>query len=104
VAGALSARGYSPAVGAQLHLAVEDDLLPENNGRLVLEVADGQGRAQAGGEGRLRLHVRALAALYTGHLLAHELAALGMLDGSPADLALASAVFAGPRPWTPDMF
>jgi predicted acetyltransferase len=104
VAGALSARGYSPAVGAQLHLAVEDDLLPENNGRFVLEVADGQGRVQAGGEGRLRLHVRALAALYTGHLLAPELAALGMLDGSPADLALAAAVFAGPRPWTPDMF
>jgi predicted acetyltransferase len=104
VAGALEARGYPPATSAELHFDVQDELLPWNNGRFVLAVADGRGSVSGGGQGRIRLHARGLAALYSGYMTAYELRAAGMLGGPEADLAAASAVFAGPRPWTPDMF
>jgi predicted acetyltransferase len=104
LAGALGARGYPPGLSAELHLDVQDDLLPSNNGRFVLAVAEGRGSVSPGGQGRLRLHVRGLAALYSGYMTPHELRSAGLIDGPDADLALASLVFAGPRPWTPDMF
>jgi predicted acetyltransferase len=104
VAGALEARGYPQGTGAELHLDVQDDLLPHNNGRFVLMVADGRGSVRPGGEGRLCMHVRGLAPLYSAHLSPVELRAAGMLTGSDADLSAASVVFAGPRPWLPDMF
>ena len=104
VAGALAARGYPPAVSAALHLDVRDQLLPWNDGRFVLEVADGRGSVRPGGNGRLLLNARGLAPLYSGYMTPHELRMADLLDGPDADLALAAAVFAGPRPWTPDMF
>lgn len=104
VAGALEARGYPPGLSTELHLDVRDDLLTRNNGRFVLRVADGRGGVHSGGEGRVRLHVRDLAALYSGYLTPWQLQAAGALDGSEDDLASAGLVFAGPRPWTPDMF
>jgi predicted acetyltransferase len=33
-----------------------------------------------------------------------ELQAIGAIAGPAADLALLGAVFAGPRPWMPDIF
>ncbi len=101
---ALSARGYPPSVQAELHLDLTDELLPANNGRWVLRVADGRGVVEPGGQGRLRMHVRDLAALYTGYYNAIEQRQAGTLTGEPADLAAASLVFSGPRPWLPDMF
>jgi predicted acetyltransferase len=102
VVGALRARGYPPALTAELHLAVVDDLLPANSGLFVLRVAGGRGAVERGGAGRLRLDVRALASLYTGYLTAEQLAAIGALDGPAEDLALAGLVFAGARPWLGD--
>jgi predicted acetyltransferase len=104
VAAALETRGYPPSLGAELHFEVQDDLLPLNNGRFVLTVADGYGSVRQGGQGRLRLHVRDLAALYSGYMMPQELRAAGTLDGPDDDSATAALVFAGPRPWTPDMF
>ncbi len=104
VPAALSARGYPPGLGAELHLEVRDELLPQNGGRYVLGVAGGRATARRGGEGRIRLDVRDLAALYSGFMAPSELCALGSLDGPEEDLALAGAVFAGPRPWIADMF
>jgi predicted acetyltransferase len=104
VAGALRARGYPPPISAELHLEIHDDLLAANNGRFVLEVGDGQANVRAGGQGRLRLHTRALATLYSGYMTPSELQTIGMIDGPAEDLAAAASVFAGPRPWTPDMF
>lgn len=101
---ALGARGYPPGMRAQLHLDVKDDAVPKNGGRWVLDVSDGIGRAERGGRGRLKLDVRALAALYTGHLQAETLAIAGKLSGSARELAAASAVFAGPVPSMTDMF
>jgi predicted acetyltransferase len=104
VAGALTARGYPPGLTAELHLDVRDEALPQNSGRFLLEVADGLANVRKGGQGRISLHARDLAALYTGFMSPFELRVLGTLDGPGADLALAGAVFAGPRPWIADMF
>jgi predicted acetyltransferase len=104
VTGALEARGYPAGVSAELHLDVQDELLPWNNGCFVLAVADRRASVRSGGAGRLSLHVRDLAALYSGYLTPAELRAAGSLDGPEAALATAAQIFAGPRPWTPDMF
>jgi len=101
---ALSMRGYPAELRAELHLDVRDDLLPSNRGRIVLAIEGGHGEVRRGGEGRIRLHVRDLAALYSGFMSPAELRVLGTLAGPDADLALAGATFAGPRPWMPDMF
>ncbi len=102
--GALSARGYPAGVSAELQLDVRDELLPWNNGRFVLNVADRRARVCSGGAGGLSMHVRDLATLYSGYMTPQELRAAGSLEGSEADLATAAQIFAGPRPWTPDMF
>jgi predicted acetyltransferase len=104
VAGALRTRGYPPALTAEVHFAVEDDLLPANTGSFILRVTGGRGEVVRGGTGRLRLDVRALAPLYTSYLTAAQLASIGALDGPAADLALASLVFAGPQPRLVDAF
>jgi predicted acetyltransferase len=104
VSGALMARGYPPGLSAELHFDVRDELLPANAGRFVLRVADGHGEVASGGAGRIQLDVRDLAAIYTGFMAPHECAYLGTIEAPMDDLALAGAVFAGPRPWIADMF
>jgi predicted acetyltransferase len=104
VTGALGARGYPAGVSAELHLDVRDELLPWNNGRFVLTVADRRASVRSGGAGSFSLHVRDLAALYSGYMTPPELRIASSLDGQDADLATAAQIFTGPRPWTPDMF
>src|SRR5215212_7418540 len=80
VVDALSARGYPASVGAELQLDVRDELLPWNNGRFVLTVTDRCARVRSGGTGQIGLHVRDLAALYSGYMTPQELQAAGSLD------------------------
>ena len=102
--GALTARGYPAGVSAELQLDVRDEVLPWNNGRFIVTIADRRARVRSGGDGRMRLHVRDLATLYSGYLTPQELQSASNLAASQADLATAAQIFAGPRPWTPDMF
>jgi predicted acetyltransferase len=104
VPAALAARGYAPGVAAEVHLEVRDDLVPENDGRFVLRVRGGRGSARRGGRGTVQATVRGLAPLFTGHLSAEALRGAGLLDGPAEALAAASAAFAGPAPWMPEMF
>jgi predicted acetyltransferase len=104
VRAALEARGYPDGAASELHLDVHDDALPWNQGRLVLEVEGGRATARPGGAGRLRIGVRALAAVYSGHLPPVELRGAGGIEGDDDDLARLGAVFAGPAPWMPDHF
>jgi predicted acetyltransferase len=104
VRAALEARGWSPVARAELHLDVRDALLPENARRWTLEVSDGRAEVREGGRGSLAVDVRGLAALYTGHLTAEQLRVAGLCDGPDDELATASALFAGPPPWTTDFF
>lgn len=107
VAAALSARGWPAGVQAELSLQVDDELLPHNGGHYRLAVDAGQvevQRVEAAGPGRVRLSVRALAALYSGFLSPAELQRLGWLSGPSDDLSRLATLFAGPAPWMCDMF
>jgi predicted acetyltransferase len=104
VSKALALRGYPAGLNAELHLDVRDDIMPSNEGRIVLEISGGRGEVRPGGQGRIRLDVRDLAALYSSFMSPTELRTLGTLDGPDTDLALAGAAFTGPRPWMADMF
>lgn len=101
VPGALEARGYPGCLTTDLHLEVQDALLPANAGRWVLHLEGGRGRVEPGGRGDVTLDVGALAPLYTGHLGAGDLAAAGRLRGP---IEAVAAAFAGPGPWMPDAF
>ncbi|MFG0335681.1 MAG: enhanced intracellular survival protein Eis [Maioricimonas sp. JB049] len=101
---ALEQRGYQPAIAGELHLDVYDDVLPENCGRYVLEVAEGQGTVREGGRGELSCHVRGLAPLYSGFFLPQTLVELGWIEGSPEAMQTAAAIFSGPEPWMPEIF
>ena len=57
-------------------------LMPENSGRYVFELADGQARVRGGGDGRLRLDVRALSAIFSGFSHPGEFEAVGLVQGS----------------------
>ena len=101
---ALEKRGYPAGVVAELHLAVEDELLPENQGNFVLTVANGQGEVKTGGRGDLQLNIRGLAPLYTGLFTPQQLQSTGQLTATSNALATAAQIFAGSEPWLPDHF
>lgn len=104
VEGALRARGYPAGLTASLHLEVFDEVIEANRGRFVLEVDDGRASVRRGGEGRLRVHVRGLAPLYSGWMTPDALACTGLLEGPPPDRSLAAALFAGRAPAMADFF
>jgi predicted acetyltransferase len=104
VQAALAERGYPEHLEIELHLEVRDDILAANDGRFILRVAGGRAEVKRGGRGRIQMHVRGLAALYSGHLTPHALESAGLLQATEPELAKAAAVFAGPFPWMPDYF
>jgi predicted acetyltransferase len=104
VPGALAGRGYPPQLQAELHFDVTDSLLAENAGRWRLRIEAGRGRVERGGEGRLRLDVGSLAALYTGYARPESLVLAERLAGPAGDVALAGLAFSGPRPYMSDVF
>jgi predicted acetyltransferase len=96
---------YAPGANAELHLALEDALIPENAGHWVLSVRDGRGRFERGGQGRVRLDVRALAALVAGHFDAPTLASAGLVstDDAASLRSLTALLTRGPS-FTWDVF
>ena len=110
VGDALSQRGYPRALEGEILLEVDDPVLPANIGLWHLRVRDGRGSVAkladpdaTEGE-RVKLDAGALAALYSGHQPAENLAVLGRAEGSPEALALASALFVGRAVSCPEMF
>lgn len=101
---ALALRGYPVAVEAELHLAVQDDLLPENSRNFILSVSGGRGDVVEGGRGELQLDIRGLAPLYTSLFTPHQLQVTGYLEATAGALSIATQLFAGPEPWMPDHF
>lgn len=102
---ALQGRGYAPAVSAQIHLEIEDPQLPANAGRWILTVEDGTGKVTQGGIGSLKCTIADLTPLFCGLMSCSQLVDLGkILSSDPQQINLANAAFAGPAPWTPEMF
>jgi len=94
---AMRERGWPAHLSAELHLSVDDDVLPENTGAWVLAIRDGEAMLHKGGPGTIKLGIRALTRLYSGWTGAHQLAQTGLLSASAAELDLLDAAFAGPR-------
>ena len=101
---ALEARGWPPGVSGELHVHVEDELIPEQAGPWVVHLVAGRARVLRGGRGELRLTARAMGPLYSGYLSASALAAAELLAGPPEVLAVADRWFAAPTPWMREMY
>ncbi|OKH32840.1 GNAT family N-acetyltransferase [[Phormidium ambiguum] IAM M-71] len=104
VAKALSKRGYPTGVETELHLAVQDDLLTDNNGNFILRVSGGSGEVTRGGKGELRLNIRGLSPLYTGLYTPQQLQFSGFLEATDRVIATATEIFASSVPWMADFF
>ena len=101
---ALESRGYPANIEAELHLDIQDNLLPDNTGKFVLSVSQGEGQIRKGGRGALTLNIKGLGPLYSGLLSPHQLQLTGLLTGEEKALAIATQLFTGPFPWMPDFF
>lgn len=101
---ALSKRGYLPAIEAELHLEVKDDLLEANNGRFCLKISQGHAEVSQGGKGDFQIDIRGLGSLYTGFLTPYQLKLTGHLKATPESLATANMIFTDSNPWMPDFF
>ncbi len=101
---AVAQRGWPTGLRAAVDLDLVDPLVPEHAGSHRLVVEDGAGRWEPGGSGALRLHVRALSALYGGGVTAAALHRAGLVDGDSAALGTLDLLFAGPRPQLLDYF
>jgi predicted acetyltransferase len=101
---ALEKRGYPKDVETELHLEVQDDLLPQNNRKFVLKVCGGKGEVSVGGTGELCLSIRGLAPLYTGLFTPQQLQQAGQLQATEKALSAATQLFSGNLPWMPDYF
>lgn len=102
---ALEQRGYPKTLRAELDLEIEDPLLAANSGRTVVRLADGRASVERGaGRGRIRIDIRALAALYTGFATPAALTRTQLLTAGADDLELLGAVFGSGAPGLGDYF
>ncbi len=101
---ALEVRGYPSGIQAELHLEIQDNLLPANNGKFILSVANGRGEVTKGGKGELQLNIRELAPLYTSLFTPYHLQMVGKLDGTETAILAATQIFASASPWMADFF
>jgi predicted acetyltransferase len=101
---ALEQRGYAKHIRAELHLDIQDSLLPSNQGKFILQVEAGRGTVIAGGRGDLQMEISGLSPLYTGLFSAEQLWKCDRISGSADVLRLATELFAGAPPWMPDSF
>jgi len=101
---ALQQRGYSAHVNAAAQVTIDDPALPGNSRDWTLQLSDGRMQVERGGRGGPRLHVRGLAALYSGSMAPAQLRIAGLLTGTEQHDAALQAMFAGTTPWMPDFF
>ncbi len=101
---ALEMRGYPSGIQAELHLEIQDNLLPGNNGKFILSVANGRGEVTKGGKGELQLNIRELAPLYTSLFTPYHLQIAGKLEGTETAILAATQIFADASPWMADFF
>ena len=97
--------GYVILRNGTLDLEIEDELLVENSGRWRLTIEAGSATVRPGGEGKLRMDIRALAPLFSSYYTADQLVRLGVIQSSDdRQLTLAAQAFAGDAPWLPELY
>lgn len=101
---AIAGRGYPPGLRARAEVAVRDPLLAGNDGRWVIEVADGAGRCERGGSGAVELDIGAMASVYTGYASPGQLGLIGRVRGDTNAVRSLGAMFAGATPSMVDFF
>ncbi|KPL90560.1 GNAT family N-acetyltransferase [Herpetosiphon geysericola] len=101
---AIQRRGFARWLHCEIALDLVDPRLEWNHGRWILQIRDGVGTLERGGNGAVTLHARDLAALYSGYLAPHDLRLAGSLQADDDQLDLLAAIFASSRPWMSDMF
>lgn len=104
VENALRERGYAAGLTAEVHLELEDDVCPGNAGRWLLRVEDGSPTVERGGDGRVAMHIRDFAPLYSGYLHPLALRAARPVQGTERELRRLAAVFPPSGPWMQDAF
>lgn len=101
--GAMSVRGGSGAA-SRVEISLEDPVFADNHGPWILGRGAEGLRAERGGGGGVRVSVRALASLYAGYMSARDLAMIGLVEGTDAELDNLDAVFPVGNPSMVDMF
>ena len=102
---ALESRGYPKGVRGELHLDVTDELMPENAGKWVVSVEDGRAIVERGGRGDLKTSIRDLVPLYSSMYSCRQLVSAGRVAISDdSAVQFADQIFAGPSPWTPEIY
>ncbi|MGQ0629317.1 MAG: GNAT family N-acetyltransferase [Phycisphaerales bacterium] len=102
---ALRSRRYPRPLSATITFEVQDETIPENAGVWILTVQNGSGTAEKRkAAATARIHVRALAAFYSGFMSGPDALRAGLADGDPATLTDLATLFAGPTPWMQDFF
>tara|TARA_Y100000590_G_scaffold90059_1_gene101477 strand:+ start:3276 stop:4439 length:1164 start_codon:yes stop_codon:yes gene_type:complete len=101
---ALESRGYPKDIEMSFTLNYEDPILPQNSGNWKIEISEGKGKVSKSESSGLNLGPRGLAPLYTSYLSAFEVKNMGLLSGTNEELAKASLVFSGSKPWIGDQF
>lgn len=108
---AMESRGYPKHLNISLGLAIDDPMLTENSGKWTLRVKDGKGTLESGGtlehssSADLEMSIQTLVPLYTSMYTCAQLAKQGRVRARTTDaVALADAIFAGPAPWTVELF
>jgi predicted acetyltransferase len=109
--GAFGARPYPPGADGQVTLRIEDPLCPWNSGTWSLEIGGGTGRMEradgpaTGPATTGTATIRGLAALFTGFAGPDKLVTAGLLGGvDPAGFEVLRAAFAGPKPFTAELY
>lgn len=103
VGDALATRGW-PEMNATIEFGVIDEQLPKNAGPWRVEISNGSAEVKAIKRAKTKIHVRGLAALYSGFMAPQALRQAGLLKGDAGQDAALAAMFAGPAPWMPDYF
>ena len=101
---ALILRGYSDGIEGELYFEVQDDVIPQNSGKWVLQVSQGIATVEKSDRADLCFHSRGMAALYAGLYSAQQLAATGLIEGTADAILLANTLFSANCPNMPDFF
>ncbi len=103
--GAVAARGWNPAAAGRVHLEVQDEHAPWNEGRWILELEGGEGRLTPGGDGTVELGIGALSSWWSGYASARTLSLTGHLrTADPLALATLNGLGTSSAPTLVDFY